>query len=64
MVPSLTPCHRGFRWGSFLGAAAAATVDGEGFGLATLTGVPTCAFCRTLACGGMTAGGPIGAAAA
>ena len=34
--------------------------DGEGLGLATLTGLPTCAFCGTVACGGITAGGPTG----
>ena len=45
---------------AFFGAAA----DGEGLGLATLAGLPTCAFHGTLACGGVTAGGPAGAAAA
>ena len=47
---------------AFFGAAAAA--DGEGLGLATLAGLPTCAFHGTLACGGVTAGGPTGAATA
>ena len=50
----------GLGWVAFFGAAA----DGEGLGLATLAGLPTCAFRGTLACGGMTAGGPTGAAAA
>ena len=50
--------------GVAFGAAAAAVADGEGLGLATLTGLPTCAFHGTLACGGVTAGGPTGAAAA
>ena len=49
---------------AFFGAAAAAMADGEGLGLATLAGLPTCAFHWTLACGGVTAGGPTGAAAA
>ena len=50
--------------GGLLGAATAAVADGEGLGLATLTGLPTCAFGGTLACGGVAAGGPTGAAAA
>ena len=54
----------GFGGVAFFGAAAAAVVDGEGLGLATLAGLPTCAFRGTLACGGVAAGGPTGAAAA
>ena len=49
---------------AFLGAAAATAAGGTGLGLATLTGLPTCAFHGTLACGGVTAGGPAGAAPA
>ena len=49
---------------AFFGAATAAVADGEGLGLATLAGLPTCAFCGTLACGGVTAGDPTGAATA
>ena len=48
---------------AFFGAGAAAVADGEGLGLATLAGLSTCAFHGTLACGGVTAGGPTGAAA-
>ena len=49
---------------TFFGAAAVAAADDEGLGLATFAGLPTCAFHGTLACGGVTAGGPTGAAAA
>ena len=49
---------------AFFGAAAATVADGEGLGLATLAGLPTCAFHGTLACGGVTAGGPTDAATA
>ena len=54
----------GFGGVTFFGAAAAAAADGGGLGLATLAGLPTCAFHGTFACGGVTAGGPTGAAAA
>ena len=43
---------------TFLGATAAAAAGGTGLGLAILAGLPTCAFRCTLACGGVTAGGP------
>ena len=46
---------------TFLGATAAAATGGTGLGLAILAGLPTCAFRGTLACGGVTAGGPAGA---
>ena len=49
---------------AFLGTRAAAVADDEGLGLATLAGLPTCAFRGTLACGGVTAGDPTDAAAA
>ena len=49
MVPSFTGGLGGV---AFFGAAAAATADGEGLGLATLADL------CTLACGGVTAGGP------
>ena len=45
---------------TFLGATAA--TGGIGLGLAILAGLPTCAFHGTLACGGVTAGGPAGIA--
>ena len=46
---------------TFLGATAAAAAGDTGLGLAILAGLPTCAFHGTLACGGVTAGGPAGA---
>ena len=46
---------------AFFGAPAAAAAGDTGLGLAVLTGLPTCAFRGTLACGGVTAGGPAGA---
>ena len=46
---------------TFLGATAAAAAGGTGLGLAILASLPTCAFRGTLACGGVTAGGPAGA---
>ena len=49
---------------AFFGATAAAAAGGTGLGLAILAGLPTCAFRGTLVCGGVTAGGPVGAAAA
>ena len=49
---------------AFFGAAAAAVADGGDLGLATLVGLPTCAFHGALTCGGVTAGGPTGATAA
>ena len=49
---------------AFFGAAAAAATGGMGLGLGILAGLPTCAFYRTLACGGVTAGGPAGAVVA
>ena len=48
----------------FFGAVAAAAAGGTGLGLATLAGLPTCAFHGTLACGGVTAGVPVVAAVA
>ena len=47
---------------AFFGATAAAAAGDMGLGLAILTGLPTCAFRGTLACGGVTAGGPAGVA--
>ena len=44
----------------FFGAATAVAAGGTGLGLAILAGLPTCAFCGTLACGGVTAEGPAG----
>ena len=49
---------------TFLGATAATAAGGIGLGLAILAGLPTCAFRGTLACGGVTAGGPAGMAVA
>ena len=46
---------------TFFGATAATAADGMGLGLAILAGLPTCTFCGTLACGGVTGGGPAGA---
>ena len=51
----------GFGGETFLGATAAAAAGGTGLGLIILAGLPTCAFRSTLACGGVTAGGPAGA---
>ena len=45
---------------AFFGATAAAAAGGTGLGLATLAGLPTCTFRGTLACGGVTTGGPAG----
>ena len=45
---------------TFFGAIAAAAAGGVGLGLATLAGLPTCAFHRTLAWGGVTVGDPTG----
>ena len=50
----------GFGGVIFFGAIAATAVGGVGLGLATLAGLPTCAFHGTLACGGVTAGDPAG----
>ena len=47
---------------AFFGTTAAAAAGDTGLGLAVLTGLPTCAFHGTLACGGVTAGSPAGAA--
>ena len=52
----------GLGGGFFLGAAAAAAAGGTALGFRILAGLPTCAFRRTVACGGVTAGGPAGAA--
>ena len=49
---------------AFFGAVAAATAGGTGLGLVTLAGLPTYTFRGTLACVGVTAGGPAGAAIA
>ena len=46
---------------TFLGATAVTAAGGTGLGLAILAGLPTCTFRGTLACGGVTAGGPAGA---
>ena len=45
---------------TFFGATAVTATGGTGLGLAILAGLPTCAFHGTLACGGVTAGGPAG----
>ena len=45
---------------TFFGATAAAAAGGTVLGLAILAGLPTCTFCDTLACGGVTAEGPAG----
>ena len=45
---------------AFFGVTAAAAAGYTGLGLAVLTGLPTCAFRGTLACGGVTAGSPAG----
>ena len=58
MISSLTPCHRGFGGVTFFGVVAAAAAGGTGLGLATLAGLPTCAFRGTLAWGGLTVGDP------
>ena len=50
----------GFGGVTLFGAVAATAVGGVGLGLATLAGLPTCAFRGTLACGGVTAGDPAG----
>ena len=47
--------------GFFLGAAAAAAAGGTALGFGILAGLPTCALRGTVACGGVTAGGPVGA---
>ena len=52
----------GFGEVTFFGAVAATAVGGAGLGLATLAGLPTCAFRGTLACGGVIAGDPAGMA--
>ena len=54
----------GFGGVTFFGAVAATAAGGVGLGLATLAGLPTCAFLGTLACGGVTAGDPAGMAVA
>ena len=45
----------------FLGATAAAAAGGTALGFGILAGLPTCALRGTVACGGVTAGGPAGA---
>ena len=45
--------------GFFFGATAAATAGGPALGFGILAGLPTCAFRGTVACGGVTAGGPV-----
>ena len=47
--------------GFFLGATAAAAIGGPALDFEILAGLPTCAFHGTVACGGVTAGGPAGA---
>ena len=54
----------GFSGVAFFDAVAATIAGGRGLGLATLAGLPTCAFHGTLACGGVTAGDPAGMAVA
>ena len=54
----------GFGGVTFFGAVAATAAGGAGLGLATLAGLPTCAFRGTLACGGVIAGDPAGMAVA
>ena len=54
----------GFGGVTFFGAIAATAAGGAGLGLATLAGLPTCAFHGTLACGGVIAGDPAGMAVA
>ena len=62
MVSGFAPCLQEVLGGeTFLGATAAAAAGGTGLGLATLVGLPTCAFRGTFAWGGLTAGGPAGA---
>ena len=51
----------GLGGGIFLGTTAAAAAGGTVLGLGILAGLPTCAFRSTVACGGVTAGGPAGA---
>ena len=51
----------GLGGGFFLGTAAAAAAGGTTIGFGILAGLPTCAFHGTVACGGVTAGGPAGA---
>ena len=50
----------GFGGVTFFGAVAATATGGAGLGLATLAGLPTCAFRGTLAWGGVTVGDPAG----
>ena len=54
----------GFGRVTFFGAVAATAVGGMGLGLTALAGLPTCAFCGTFACGGVTVGDPAGIAVA
>ena len=51
----------GLGGGFFLGATAAAAAGGTALGFGILAGLPTCSFRGTVACGGVTAGGPAGA---
>ena len=50
----------GFGGVTLFGTVAATMAGGTGLGLATLVGLPTCAFHGTLACGGVTVGDPTG----
>ena len=51
----------GLGGGFFLGATGAASTGGMALGFGILAGLPTYTFRGTVACGGVTAGGPAGA---